>query len=148
MECIVVDTNIVFSTFLNVNSRIGQILLNGEKHYTFYSPEYVKHEVFEHKEKIKSIGNLSEDDFIELFATILKKIQIINHSIIPKSNYQNAIIICEDIDIDDVPFIAINDFVKGKLWTGDLKLIRGLESKGYLKVITTNELYSDFIQKQ
>ncbi len=33
MTKIIVDTNIVFSALLNVNSRIGQILINGKNEY-------------------------------------------------------------------------------------------------------------------
>lgn len=76
MRRIVVDTNIAFSTFLNVNSHIGQILLY------------------------------------------------------------------------DTPFVAINDYVRGRLWTGDVKLLNGLTIKGYKRIVTTNELYTDFIQKE
>ena len=40
MTKIVIDTNIAFSAFLNVDSRIGQIILTGHKNYDFYAPEY------------------------------------------------------------------------------------------------------------
>jgi len=148
MKRIVVDTNVAFSAFLNVNSRIGQILINGARYYDFHSPSYIMHELIEHKERIKSIGKLSDEKFIELYGMILHNVQIINHSIIPKSFYKSAEEICQDIDIDDTPFVAINDYLKGKLWTGDMKLINGLSIKGYSKTITTNRLYSDFIQKE
>jgi len=55
MTKIVVDSNIVFSALLNTNSRIGQILINRKDYYDFYSPEYVRFEIFNHKEKIKSM---------------------------------------------------------------------------------------------
>jgi predicted nucleic acid-binding protein len=148
MRRIVVDTNVAFSTFLNVNSRIGQILLNGATYYDFYSPEYIKYELIEHKERIKSIGKLSEERFVELYGMILHNVRILNHSIIPNTFYQSAKEICQDIDIDDTPFVAINDFVRGRLWTGDVKLINGLISKKYPKITTTNELYIDFLQKE
>jgi predicted nucleic acid-binding protein len=144
---IVIDTNIAFSTFLNVNSRISQVLLNGNKYYDFYAPEYIKTELIEHKDRIKSIGKLDEERFLELFALIMRNIRILNHSLIPKEYYQNAFDICKDIDIDDTAFIAINDFVRGRLWTGDKKLIYGLTSKGYKRIIITNEIFSDFIRK-
>jgi predicted nucleic acid-binding protein len=148
MKRIVVDTKVAFSTFLNVNSRIGQIILNGTKHYDFYAPEYIRYELIEHKEKIKYIGKISEDRFVELYGLILRNVRTLNHSIIPKTFYQSAIDICQDIDIDDTPFIATNDFVRGRLWTGDLKLINGLIAKGYKKIVTTNELFADFIKKE
>ena len=148
MKRVVVDTNVAFSTFLNVNSRIGQILLNGVKYYDFYAPEYIRHELIEHKERIKSIGKLSEDRFVELYGMILRNVRTLNHSIIPNLFYQSSIEICQDIDIDDTPFVAINDYVRGRLWTGDLKLINGLIAKGYKRIVTTNELYQDFLQKE
>ncbi len=65
MTKIVIDSNIVFSALLNINSRIGQILINGSKYYEFYSPEYIRQEIIEHQGKIKRIGKLTDDEFIE-----------------------------------------------------------------------------------
>lgn len=56
--------------------------------------------------------------------------------------------LCKDIDMDDTPFVATNDYVRGRLWTGDVKLLNGLTNKGYKRTVTTNELYTDFIQKE
>ena len=146
MKRIVVDTNNAFSTFINLSIHISQILLNGAKHYDFYSPEYMRYELIEHKERIKTIGKLNEEKFLELYGLILSNVRILNHSIIPNKFYQSALEICQQIDIDDTPFVAVNDFVGGKLWTGDVKLVNGLIAKGYSKTITTNELYTDFLQ--
>jgi predicted nucleic acid-binding protein len=132
---------------LNINSRISQVLLNGFKYFDFYAPEYIKTELIEHKSRIKTIGKLDEERFLELYALIMRNIRILNHSIIPKEFYQNALDICKDIDIDDTAFIATNDFVRGRLWSGDKKLLNGLTNKGYKRIITTNEIFSDFILK-
>jgi predicted nucleic acid-binding protein len=148
MRRIVVDTNVAFSTFLNTNSRIGQILLNGARYYDFFAPEYLRHELIEHKERIKNIGKLNEDSFVELYGLILQNVRTLNHSIVPNSFYKTAMETCQEIDIDDTPFVAINDYLRGKLWTGDLKLINGLIAKGYSRIVTTNELYIDFLKKE
>jgi len=148
MTKIIVDTNIVFSALLNVNSRIGQILINGKNHYDFYSPEYVRHEIFKHKEKIKSIGKLSENEFFETYDLVLKNITILNHSIIPSEIYRNAESTCQDIDIDDTIFVAVSEFTNGILWTGDLKLINGLNKKGFKHSIKTDDLYQDFLKRE
>jgi predicted nucleic acid-binding protein len=37
MTKLIVDSNIIFSAILNVNSRIGQILLTSDKFYDFYA---------------------------------------------------------------------------------------------------------------
>ena len=104
--------------------------------------------MIEHKEKIKKVGKLSEDGFLELYGLVLRNVRTIHHSIIPKEFYQSAIKICKDIDADDIPFIATNDYVRGRLWTGDVKLVKGLSSKGYKKIVVTSDLFSDFIQKE
>ncbi len=148
MTKIIVDTNIVFSALLNTNSRIGQILINGKNYFDFYSPEYVRFEIFQHKEKIKSIGKLSEDEFIETYGLILRNITILNHSIIPPEIYRNAELLCKDIDIDDTIFVAVSNFAKGILWTGDMKLLNGLKNKGFKQVIKTEELYQDFLIRE
>ena len=145
---IVVDTNIVFSALLNTNSRIAQILINGNKHFDFYSPAYVRFEIFKHKERIKSIGKLTDDEFIETYSLILKNITILNHSIIPTKTYKNAELLCQDIDIDDTTFVAVSDFTNGILWTGDLKLLNGLIKKGYKNLIKTDDLYQIFMNRE
>ena len=145
---IIVDTNIVFSALLNTNSRIGQILINGKRHFDFYAPEYVRFEIFQHKEKIKFIGKLTEDEFIETYSLILKNVTILNHLIIPLETYKNAELLCRDIDIDDTIFVAVSDFIKGVLWTGDIKLTNGLRNKGYKHLIKTDALYLDFLNRE
>jgi len=148
MKRIVVDTNVAFSTFLNIDSHIGQILLNGGRYYDFYAPEYIKYELIEHKERIKNIGKLTEDRFVEIYGLILQNVRTINHSQIPDSFYQSAMETCLEIDIDDTPFVAITDYLRGKLWTGDKRLINGLIAKRYSRIVTTNDLYADFLQKE
>ena len=147
MTKIVVDSNIVFSALLNTNSRIGQILINGKNYFDFYSPEYVRFEIFNHKEKIKSIGKLMEDEFIETYGLILRNITILNHSIIPSEIYKNAELLCQDIDIDDAVFVAVSMFTKGVLWSGDMKLLNGLTHAGYKRLIKTDDLYQDLLAK-
>lgn len=144
---IVVDTNIVFSTFLNTNSRIAQILFSVNS-YEFFAPDYVRFEIIKHKEKIKKIAKLSENDFLELYELVMKNITILNLNVIPNAFYTQAKTLCETIDVDDTAFVAVSKFVKGKLWSGDIKLLNGLIEKGYKNVIKTEELYQHFIESK
>jgi len=91
---VVLDTNIVFSALLNVNSIIGQILINGKGYFEFYAPEYLRFKILKYKEKIKSIGKLTDGEFLETYSLILKNIIILNHSIIPNEVYKEAESIC------------------------------------------------------
>jgi predicted nucleic acid-binding protein len=147
MTKIVVDTNIVFSALLNVDSRIGQILINGRRFYSFFAPEYLKSEIIDHKGKIKELAQFSDDTFLETYELILRNITILNHSIIPLKLFQKSEKLCKSIDIDDTIFVAITEFTRGKLWTGDFILMNGLIEKGYKRLIKTEELYQDFITK-
>ncbi|NJY61890.1 hypothetical protein HC174_03855 [Salinimicrobium sp. CDJ15-81-2] len=148
MTKIVVDSNIIFSAILNVNSRIGQILLTGQDCYEFYAPKYLRNEIWEHQEKIKKIGKFSDDEFLEIYELILKNITVLNHSIVPKEKYLEAFEWCEDVDPADSAFVAFSLFLKCKLWTGDKKLLDGLTKKGYKRTITTENLFKDFLRKK
>ncbi len=148
MNRIIVDTNIVFSALLNTDSRIGRILINGKNHFEFYAPEYLKYEVFNHKEKIKALGKFTERDFFEVYVLIIKNITVLNHSIIPETIYKKAELLCREIDIDDTVFVAFSYFTKSTLWTGDKRLIKGLADKGFDNVISTSELYQLFLSKE
>jgi len=112
MTKIVIDSNIVFSALLNINSRIGQILINGSKYYEFYSPEYIRKEIIEHQEKIKRIGKLTDNEFIETYELIIRNLSILNHTIIPKKFYKIALDLCNSIDVDDTAFVAITNYLK------------------------------------
>lgn len=52
MKKLVVDTNIVFSTILNTESNIGDLLMNSDEVFTFYSDQYLRQEIDNHKEKL------------------------------------------------------------------------------------------------
>lgn len=147
MTKIVVDTNILFSSLLNVNSRIAQILIRGGSFYEFYALNYIKNEIFEHKLKIKELGKLSKKNFNQIYRLVSKHITILNHSVVPFSIYKKAEDICTSIDAYDTAFVAFALYTNGKLWTGDKKLISGLRDKGFEYVITTEELYSNFLNR-
>jgi len=148
MTKIIIDTNIVFSAFLNIDSRIGQLLINGQFYYAFYAPSYIRNEIFKHKEKIISYTRLTDNEFLELYELVMRNISVLNHSLIPVKVYRKAEMLCKSIDINDTAFVAVNELIKGKLWTGDIKLIKGLIEKGYTNLIRTEELYQDFIIRE
>ena len=52
------------------------------------------------------------------------------------------------IDIDDTDFVAITKYLKGKLWTGDLQLSRGLKAKGFKNVLTTSDILKMWMRRK
>lgn len=76
----------------------------------------------------------------ELEMMVIKNINFINEELIPPKTFDTAEKLLKDIDLGDVPFVALTKDLNGKLWTGDKKLIDGLKAKKFNNVITTLEL--------
>lgn len=147
MKRIVIDTNILFSSILNINSKIAQIILNGFHHYDFYAPEYIREEIIEHKEKLCKIANLSDKAFLEIYELMLKHVIILDLQFFPEKYLNKAEELCHDIDIDDTPFVPLALYINGTLWAGDKRLIKGLHKKGIQQIISIADLHKHFINK-
>ncbi len=143
---IIVDTNIVFSGILNSSSKIGKILLNSKHHFKFCSCDYLRSEIRKHRGKLLKATGLSESDLDDLEMLIVSRIHFLNEGLIPDEQFVRAQKLVTDIDVNDIPFVALTEFLKGKLWTGDKKLITGLKSKEFKSLMTTSEL-SDLLDE-
>ena len=143
---IVVDSNIVFSAILNSQSQIGQLIIDGSNYFEFYSIGLLKEEILNHKRKIIQITKFSEDHFTEIYNLILSKISFIDDILLNNNEILGALKLVSDIDENDTLFVALNNFLEAKLWTGDRKLTLGLAKKNYKNTITTNELHEMYIQ--
>lgn len=145
---IVVDTNIIFSAILNPESKIGQIILNGSKYFTFISADQLKIEIDNHESKILNISGLNKLDYLRLLDLILKKIQFVHHLLINDINYQKANELTQKVDPDDLLFVGLAMQFNCKLWTGDKKLIKGLEIEGFTQILTTEQLFHLYLNKE
>lgn len=138
---IVVDTNIAFSAILNTNSRIAQILLHSKQRFNFYSTYQLILEIEEHKSKLKKIASYSDVELSTSISLVTSRIRFIDGRLIPPLAYQKAEILTANVDIDDTEFIALVDHLKGKFWSGDKELQKGLVAKGWNKFISTQYLF-------
>lgn len=139
---IVVDTNIIFSTLLNSNSTIGDLLFNSDKHFEFYSCSYMRYEIQKHWEKLKKISKLSDEQLQVSYTQVLSKLKFVNEEIIPVETWLASEEITKGIDIDDTDFVAMTKFLKATLWTGDKVLYNGLKKIGFKKILNTAELFA------
>lgn len=137
---IVVDTNIIFSALLNSNGKIGDLLFNSDKSFEFYSCSYMRYEIQKHWEKLKKISKLSERQLQISYTHVFTKLKFINEEIIPLEIWLESEKIVEEIDIDDIDFVALSKFLKATLWTGDKILYNGLKKHGFKKILNTTEL--------
>ena len=63
--------------------------------------------------------------------TLLKRIHIINDDIISNTSWKHAMQLVYDVDVKDVPNVALTIELEGKLWTNDVELKDGLRAKGF-----------------
>lgn len=140
MRVIILDTNIVFSSILNAEGRIGEILFNNNNQLEFFSSEYLREEIDRHRTRIVEIAKTSSEEVDEVVFQIYKRIQFISDLQIPYHHWAESAPLVRDIDMDDLPFVALTLYLDGLLWTGDMKLLNGLRAKGFQKCVTTKEL--------
>ena len=145
---IVIDTNIAFSAILNTNSKIARILLQPKSRFNFYSTEQLLNEIKEHQSKIKQLSDYSDQELNRVIKLITNRIRIINIRLVSKESYKHAEALTVNVDIDDTEFVALTEHIRGKFWSGDRELQRGLMKKGWNKFITTDELYEKTIKKR
>jgi predicted nucleic acid-binding protein len=144
---IAVDTNIVFSAILNTNSKISQIILQPKSSLNFYSTEQLQYELIEHWDKLKKISKYSDVELHKASILIISRIRFINIEFIPRELFIKAEELARDIDIDDTEFVALTEHIKGKLWTGDKVLAKGLKKKNWKQIISTAELYKLIVKR-
>ncbi len=126
---LVVDTNLIFSALIPKASKIREILF--ESNMTFYSPNFLITEIYTHKDKLLKSSKLTDSEFYLYFNGIIERIKFIPTDYIGKDSRQKAYDLCKDIDIKDMPFIALAIDLGIPIWTGDKKLKDGLRLKGY-----------------
>jgi predicted nucleic acid-binding protein len=124
---IVVNTNIVFTTLLNSNSRICKILLNSKDHFQFFSCNYLLAEIKRHRAKLLKLTKLTDSDLSELEELITKNISFIDERLLLNDLLIKSELLLKSIDPDDSVFVALTKHLGGKLWTGDKELYNGLK---------------------
>lgn len=137
---VILDSNIVFSAILNPKSSIGDILLNSQDVFNFYTCEFLREEIRDHKEKILKLAGYTEQEFLEIEFLVYRHISFVSEKTIPFEFWQNAANYVREIDLNDISFVALSLFLDMKLWTGDKVLVSGLTQKGLSNVITTKEI--------
>jgi predicted nucleic acid-binding protein len=105
---------------------------------SFYSCDYMRLEINKHWDKLIKISKFTDKQLQESLFRLFTKIHFINEEQISEKIWMKAETLTSDIDIDDTDFVALTNYLKGILWTGDKELYSGLKNKGYKKVINTS----------
>ena len=128
---VIIDTNIIFSALLHEDNKYANTLIKNDANHDFYAVYFTIVELFKHKEKIKKYSKLSDEEVLEVLYELLKRIHIINDDIISNISWKQAMQLVYDVDVKDVPNVALTIELEGKLWTNDIELKDGLRAKGF-----------------
>ena len=137
---VISDTNIIYSCFYKPDGVIATILKNEKKKLQFIAPDFLLEEVEEHLPEIMEDNNLTKLQARTLLKEFTKNIVFYRVDEIPKKYIDRAQKIVKNIDPDDYPFIALHLQKGHKIWTCDLRLIKGLIEEGLDICITTKDL--------
>lgn len=137
---VVVDSNILFSALLKADAKRAEIILNPAFNLEKISCYFLYIELFRHKEKILQVSKLSEEDILDVFYRLMKKITFINEETITDKDWQQAGQLTTGIDEKDTPFVALAISQQAVLWTGDRRLLEGLQARDFKYVTDTATL--------
>jgi predicted nucleic acid-binding protein len=121
---------------LSKQSLILETLLGSNYH--FVSPNFIFAEIFKYKEKIVKHSKLTEEELLDLLASLLSRIHFISPELISAENFSRALSLCKDVDEKDTVFVALAMEIGAMLWTGDKKLRTALTSKGFTNFFSIN----------
>lgn len=108
----------------------------------FHACDTLRSELKKHRPKLLELSKMSEEQLDQSEYQITNCLVFTDEALIPFEFWTKAAHLVRDIDMDDIAFIALAEFLGVKLWTGDRALMKGLASKGYSNFITTDELFT------
>ena len=71
-----------------------------------------------------------------MYYLLLRKVTIFKEDLISLANRRVAQTLCQGIDENDIPHVALTLELSGLLWTGDQKLKSGLQAKDFNQFFT------------
>lgn len=153
---IIADSNIFISALLAPKGGIATILAE-RKRLQFVVPDYLIEEVNEHipnlAKRLETKSNQSSkkirQKLLADFKKLLEGVKIVDvDNEVKKENAAKALEIVNDVDVNDLPFIALHLEIKHKIWTSDDRLKEGLTKKGYTHFfISTKEVIAQTYKK-
>lgn len=137
---VIVDANILISASSNFTGNLAQLLLNNSSLIDFVSPEFVFTEIRTKEQKICSAAKISIEQFNTNLQILFSHLLILKDDEVEEKYFKAAYQITADIDIYDMIYVGFAIALDALLWTGDLRLYRGLRRKGFTNIVTTTEM--------
>ena len=114
--------------------------MNSHGALEFHACDTLRLELKKHRSKLLELSKMSEEQLDQSIYQITNCLTFTNEALVPFEYWMQASNLVRDIDMDDIAFVTLAEFLGIKLWTGDRALMKGLARKGYSNFITTDEL--------
>jgi len=128
----VIDSSAFFSVLIGKSSS-SNILFKEE--IDWFSPEFLKEELKEHKEEIMAKSSLKEDDFNTFLELVFSQIKVVDEDVFrDKRDLAKSLI----SDPDDTEYLALSLALdKCPIWSNDPHF----KQQSVAEVFTTSELF-------
>lgn len=136
---IVVDSNIIFSALISGK----EIYLDIFKKNDVYMPDIVFPELNKYESHLIRKTKLGQNEFKIFVQMLFEEVVVIPKFAISVENWQNAYILCKNVDEKDTPFIALSLELEIPLWTNDKALCEGIKNSGFDNFVTTEDLLKE-----
>lgn len=138
IDSFIIDANILFSGFLSKKD----FYYNFFNENKIFIPDFSLIEINKYKSVILKKSKTSHDKLKEFTLFIFNKIVVVPDFVITEKSLNQAIELCNSIDLKDSIYIALSIELNLTFITRDVKLYNGLLNKNFNKII----LFEDFIE--
>ncbi len=143
MDLLILYTNIVFSSLISYKKVSSYFNIISEKVLLVTCSSLIQ-EIEEHWGRISAFSGLPIEVLIARLNFIKSQVYFFDLDEIPDDIMEESKRIGNQVDQDDIHFIALSLHFGGPIWTGDKRLKRGLEKQGYFICLSTDEVIQTF----
>jgi len=133
----IIDANILMSILISGKSQYINML----SLFDFMLPEFAFVELNLYKDVVQKKTKLDENQFRNYAYTVFSLIKFVPTFIQQNKSIQNALDLCNKVDIKDVSYVSLAIDTDLILLTRDEKLYKGLRKQGFKQV----ELFENFL---
>ena len=137
---ITVDTNILISALINSKGKEFAILKKSYRQIDFVSSVFLLKEFSQKSNKVAALTNSSPADVRYQFRALSEQFLWVKENELDNVSLQEAERLIQHIDPKDFWYVAVAVYFDSLLWSGDMKLYKGLRRKGFKNIVTTKEL--------
>lgn len=141
MKRFIIDANILFSMFISGKEQYVELT---EK-VKFLTPVFALEELQKHQEMILLKTKIDSGEFNEFTLRILSGVLVVPNFLVTTQSYLQAYNWCKDIDLDDIPYVALSIEFDTCFLTRDMILYEGLKQKGYQNIMSWKDFLDEYL---